>query len=401
MSKSVGVPVSDHFYFFAAPHRSTAVVLPFDLHEMVANWAALRSDMAKSRPAAFHREEWAYLISFLDKSNLLSPFLRFFGEPVASPTNAINRMLRPRGPVAVWLPGNVSLLGPLTLILLSLTGNALRLKSSSQGENLSQAFLDFALKHLPPGPLSRCLQERVLVEAFDRHDARNEEMAAEAALRIVFGADTAAAAVEMLPHPIDSIGFAFANRQSQAWLEYAAVDDDTLVQLIKVFAIYGQAGCTSPQKVILLDGRLSEAKSLQERLLRLWPKVINRDLPMHVVSSNVLAFQLANALGWEAALVARNGAVLAVGEMDAPALPALMCLSITPATLEQAVSRLPENIQTIGYALRNPADAGWLTTLARSRIKRFVPLARMHHFGPVWDGWAFWQQAFEEIELQQ
>ncbi|NUM76082.1 hypothetical protein HUU40_17090 [candidate division KSB1 bacterium] len=393
--------MSDHFYYFAAPYCRTAVVLPFDLQEVVANWAALRPDMVKSRPAAFNRDEWAYLISFLDQSNLLSPFRRCFGEPALTSTDVINRMMRPRGPIAVWLPGNVSLLGPLTLILLSLTGNALRLKSSSQGENMSQAFLDFALAHLPTGPLSGCLRERVRVEAFSRQDARNEEMARDAALRVVFGADAAAAAVDMLPHPTDSVGFAFANRQSQAWLDYAAIDDDTLVQLIKVFAIYGQAGCTSPQKVILLDGRLSEARLLRDRLLHLWPKVINRDLPMHVASSNVLTFQLANALGWEAALSARNGAVVAVGEIDAPAFSALMFLPITPATLEQAMSRLPGNIQTIGYALRNPADAKWLTTLARSHVKRFVPLVRMHHFGPVWDGWAFWEQAFEEIEIQQ
>jgi len=393
--------MSDHFHYFFSSHQRTIVVLPFDLSSVLSDWTGLRSAMIKSRPTGFNRDEWAYLISFLDKNKLLSPFLQSFGEPAPNSTGVVNRMMRPRGPIAVWLPGNVSLLGPLTLILLSLTGNALRMKSSSQDENISQTFLDFALQHLPAGPLLSYLRERIRLETFDRHDARNREMAEHAALRLVFGADEAAAAIEALPHSIDSIGFAFVDRQSEVWMEYDAADDDVLVQLIKVFAVYGQAGCTSPQRVILLEGRLSEAKQLHQRLLRLWPKVINHDFPMHVASSNILAFQLANALGWQAALVPRHGAVLAVGKLDSPAFSALMSLPIIPATLEQAISRLPVNIQTIGYALKSPADARWLEILARSRVKRFVPLSRMHHFGPVWDGWAFWNQAFEEIEIQQ
>jgi len=28
-----------------------------------------------------------------------------------------------------------------------------------------------------------------------------------------------------------------------------------------------------------------------------------------------------------------------------------------------------------------------------------VPIGNMHHFGPVWDGYGFWRQLFEEIEI--
>jgi hypothetical protein len=38
--------------------------------------------------------------------------------------------------------------------------------------------------------------------------------------------------------------------------------------------------------------------------------------------------------------------------------------------------------------------------MARARVKRFVPLSAMHHFGPVWDGYDYLLQLFECMELQ-
>ena len=49
--------------------------------------------------------------------------------------------------------------------------------------------------------------------------------------------------------------------------------------------------------------------------------------------------------------------------------------------------------------LADASDPAWLTLLAGSSIKRFVPLARMHHFCPLWAGANFWRQTFEEVEL--
>ena len=35
-----------------------------------------------------------------------------------------------------------------------------------------------------------------------------------------------------------------------------------------------------------------------------------------------------------------------------------------------------------------------------TKAKRFVPVSSMHHFGHVWDGYAFWRQLFEEVEVR-
>jgi hypothetical protein len=64
------------------------------------------------------------------------------------------------------------------------------------------------------------------------------------------------------------------------------------------------------------------------------------------------------------------------------------------------VAHLPPNIQTLGHSFVDPQDQRWLRLAARTRIKRLVPIARMHHFGPLWDGQRFWDQCFEEVEVQ-
>ena len=218
-------------------------------------------------------------------------------------------------------------------------------------------------------------------------------------MRIVFGTDAAAAAVEALPHPLDSVGFAFYDRRSEAWVSADAVDDALLETLIRVFAIYGQAGCTSPRRVVLVDGAAAEARAVRDRLAELWPRVVRGRPPQHLASSCVMAQQWAAALGWDALLVPSHAAVLATGESDLEPFFGPMSLPIVSASLERAVEELPENIQTIGYAVREAGSPPWLEVVARTRAKRFVPLARMHHFGPVWDGADFWRQSFEYVEI--
>jgi len=60
---------------------------------------------------------------------------------------------------------------------------------------------------------------------------------------------------------------------------------------------------------------------------------------------------------------------------------------------------LPANIQTIGHVVKYPNDPKWLQMLERTHVLRWVPLGRMHHFGPVWDGQDFWRQLFTWVEV--
>jgi len=397
--------MSNVLHLYATPNLCTAVALPFAVEEMIADWSALRTKMARQVPASFARDEWAYLISFLDRANLSRPFYEAFGEPVTSPTAPIQFLMRPRGSVGIWLPNNVSLLGPLTLILLSLTGNSIKMKGGSESEDLTSIFLDFARKNLPSCALLSFLDQCVNHEVFDRSDVRNEKFAAKVQVRIVFGSDEAAEAVHRMPHPVDSVGFSFSDRRSEAWLETSAATDELLIDLINVFAIYGQAGCTSPRRVVLLDASLPDALALRDRIAALLPQVIRQVPAPHIASDNIMARQCAAAYGWNAALTEHNGAMLACGAYDLEEFAGQMTLMIVPASVAEAASSLPPNIQTVGYGFA-ASDAGsinnrWLELVARSGIKRLVPIARMHHFGPVWDGQAYWRQSFETVEIQQ
>ena len=388
----------DSLTYFESAFGRTALALPFSLPQIVAEWGALRNSMRKTVPVEFSRDEWAYLMAFLSPENLHAPFLEAFGRPAEGACPS--RLVRPHGVVAVWLPNNVSLLGPLTLILLTLTGNRILLKGGSRSQDLTGAFLAFAHEHLADGPLRIHLAQQVHLEVFAHGDCRQPEMLEQADVRIVFGSDAAAAAIHGAAPPLRGTGFSFVDRQSQAWIEAGAATDEVLSNLIRVFAIYGQAGCTSPRRVILLNGTRVQAEGLRSRMLELWPQVLRLRPPVHVASANTMALQWAAAVGWNAAAAVNRHAVIGVGDLSLETIDAPMFLPICPATPEEAARRLPANIQTLGHALLDPADPRWLRLAAATPIKRLVPIARMHHFGPLWDGQRFWSQCFEEIEIQ-
>jgi hypothetical protein len=364
---------------------------------MIEDWAGLRSAMRKHVPEEFSRDEWAYLMAFLAPENLRAPFVAAFGT--AADQSSASRLARPRGAVGVWLPNNVSLLGPLTLILLSLTGNRLLLKGGSRGTDLAGPFLDFARRWAPDGALRSYLAANVEYAVFDHSDIRHRTMLDEADVRIVFGSDAACSAIQKESSFGDTVGFSFLDRQSQAWIENGAATDDVLRNLIRVFAIYGRAGCTSPHRVVLLDGTHEQAQTLKARILALWPEVFRFRPPQYVASGNTLAQQWAAACGWEVALVVDRQAVVGVADLSVTAIDSPMFLAISPAPMKDAVASLPPSIQTLGHAFQNPQDPKWLMLAASTSIKRLVPIARMHHFGALWDGHKFWEQCFEEVEI--
>ena len=360
----------DHLHYFQAGERHCAVALPFPLAAVVEEWRGLRSSMARQCFEPFTREEWGYLLEYLEPSNLLLPFVQSFGKLVQMPTGDVEHLLRPRGLVAVWLPNNVGILGPLMLVIISLTGNPVKLKVASQGQNLAKAFMDFALPRLSSGSLRMYLEHSVVVERFDHGDSRNLTMAAEASVRLSFGSDESVAVIEALPHPIDSIGFGFRGRQSEAWIEAALVDEAVLRELIQVFSVYGQAGCTSPRRLVVLDGHIADCIRIRDELLRLWPQIVQGEPSMSVASANVAAKQWAMAAGWDAVLAQGNACVLAIGSIELPTVPNVMTLEIVPATVDDTINHLPANIQTIGYMIRNARVSRWLSVLASTKVKR-------------------------------
>jgi hypothetical protein len=392
--------MSEVFHYFESPAGATALLLPFELSRVVGDWHKLRSIMVRKLPKEFTREEWGYLMTFLGRENLKRPFNICFGAECPYPNQGIHWIYKPRGTISIWLPNNVSLLGPLMLILLSLTGNPMQIKGGFQGKDLTGSFLAFCKENLISGPLLTFLDHSVNFGVFERSDSRSFDMATDARIRIIFGSQKTAEAINAYPHPSESICFPFIDRSSEAWIESDEIDEEIMTTLLKVFAIYGQAGCTSPRRVVLLNGDKEETSRFCDGLAALWSKIIPKSTDASVASNNFMAYQLAAALGWDAILVPFNAAVIASGSIDLAVVEEPMTLSVVSATPENALKKLPSNIQTIGYALKKPRDEKWIRLFAAASVKRAVPVGRMHHFGPVWDGFEFWRQTFEIVEVQ-
>jgi len=381
---------------FASGGRRTRVFLPFRLDAVLDDWSSLRAAMIRSKPDGFTRTEWAYLVSFLDRDALAGVFRDAFGEPEAGGGGGagVDAVAGAGGMVAVWLPSNVSLLGALLLVLLSLTGNPVRVKAGSRGDDLTRAFLDYALDRLAPGPLREHLAGAVVVETFSREDPRNAEWASRAHVRLAFGSDAGVAAVEALPHPEDSVGFSFGHRVSQAWIEPETCGERDLETLLRVFDVYGQSACTSPGRVVLLDATPDQARLLRDRLLSLWPRVLPRRPETIVASTGLLDDQWARMEGWDSRLVPGNGAAIAVGGAGMSPPAGQRILPLMPMKMREALASLPANIQTVGHALSPAVERDLAPRLTARGVLRFVPVAEMHHFGPVWDGQDYWRRTF-------
>ena len=179
------------------------------------------------------------------------------------------------------------------------------------------------------------------------------------------------------------------------------IGDDIHVVANRILDIFlTGAGCTSPRCVYLIDGNKSQAQEMCQTLTDLWPDTIQQLPAPHTASSVVMASQWGKSVGWDVQLANNNSAVIAFGKKDTPIIQSNMFLPISWTTLSERIKTLPHNIQTIGYETKKEMISNWMENLSETRVKRFVPLPEMHHFGPTWDGFSFWRQLFEEVEIR-
>jgi hypothetical protein len=385
-------------HYFRSNSGLHRVLLPFPLSDILEGYAELRTRMVRHMPEEFAREEWAYLIRFIDPPQLQRLFTASFGEESPA-VPGVDVVYRPRGRIALWLPNNVSLLGPLLLVLCSITGNPVTAKRGLDAVDLAGAFQKFVLEHSAHPALLNYFNRAVDILALDRDDPGQHKMSKAAAVRIVFGSDAAARAVDSLGHRPDAPLFSFIDRSSEAWIGSGEATDAVLSDLIKVFAIYGKAGCTSPRRLILLNATRAEAIAVRNRICALWPSLVRQDAQPHHASENVMAAQWAAALGWDVATVDRNRGLVAVGSLELAPFESHLSLCIVPATLEQACGSVPKNLQTIGLAGGGRASEIASMVSEKTTAKRIVEIGSMHHFDGLWDGFPFWLHLFEHIPV--
>ena len=384
--------------YFRQQGVSYCVGLGVQLENIIDAYQEVRIKMIRNVPADFTRDEWAYLIAFLEKKNLLKPFEQNFGQQISEAPFEYYFKIKPR--VATWLPNNVSLLGPLTFTLLSLTGCKQKIKVGSHADNLLVKFIEYLRKHSTSEELLSYLEKDVKVHQFDRMNPLNQDFSKWADVRIVYGGDSAAASIDKMTHPINSMGVYFSNKKSEVWVEKDSITDSFCIDLIKVFSIYGQAGCTSPQKVCIVNGDSKDVLELKRKIFALWPDNVNALPAQHLASENILASQLAKIKGFEAQLLPQNSGVIYSGNPITEIISSAMSLGIEALSFDECIRSLPDNIQTIGVAFQKQETHQLLIRmLSETNIKRVVPVIQMHHFSNVWDGYNLFGQIFEQKEL--
>ena len=68
------------------------------------------------------------------------------------------------------------------------------------------------------------------------------------------------------------------------------------------------------------------------------------------------------------------------------------CFAAVQTVMEITVARCIT--QPRPHAVPSPRTQELAPLLAARGVLRFVPVAEMHHFGPVWDGQEYWLRTF-------
>ena len=83
-------------------------------------------------------------------------------------------------------------------------------------------------------------------------------------ISFIFGSDESAVAIQVIDHKPESLVFSFVDKKSEAWITPGLATDDVLKQLLRVFSIYGKAGCTSPAKLVLIDQSTEDSSRMSD-----------------------------------------------------------------------------------------------------------------------------------------
>lgn len=363
------------------------VCLPVPLPELLEEWNEVRKLMIRKMNSDFTRHEWAYLISFLDPKELENVFNRELCSDQ-------DLLFRPVSKVALWLPNNVSLLGPLTFILLSLVAPELRVKLGSRGKNLLGSFTNWIVENTQGRILKEWIKEKVQIANFDRTDPRNAEMAGWAERRILFGGNSAAEAIESLPHPLGSKAFYFTDKVSEAWVEPSCITKENVVKLGKVFSIYGQAGCTSPKRVLIPGGTKEDAMKIVNLFKSHWREIQINPAELFTASELIMSSQINNFSGIDQGIIGSNEALISIIKKGEIPYPSNSSLVLYPISESEILESQASNLQTIGHVLEEPENEKWKAIFTKSPATRFVSVESMHHFSPRWDGISWWRELF-------
>lgn len=303
----------------------------------------------------------------------------------------------PVGVVGHWPAGNVEIQPILSMTCALLGGNAALVRVPRGLVDLTQVLMERLAQSDPDERLTR----RILMAAFEhsRYDL-HEAMARGVDGAMIWGGQEAVLQVRSLPFPHWTRLAVFGPRISVAAMDAGAWSHPDqqktwCLRMARDLWQFDQQACSSPQVLYL---EREPGKSTAEFLSNLQREFENenhahprRTIPAALTSSisRARASWLLSDPSHRAVFPLGPDWTLLIGSGSGLPQPVqgktLTVLEVND--LEEAVSKLDGNVQTLGLGMANAEKEKKIALLAGQKgIDRIVKLGRMHTFVPPWDG---------------
>ncbi len=330
-----------------------------------------------------------------------------------------DNILKPRGIVLHFPPGNIDTMFIYSWILSLLVGNVNIIRISNINRNEIVNILLRKITSLFEKNDHVEIKKRTIIVSYGHDDLITKQLSTYCDVRIIWGGDHTIHSIRQTPIPARAIELTFADRFSYCALNaeaFLSLSDQKALHLSEKFANdafwFSQLACSSPKAVIWIGNDIS----IERAKKTFWQHV------------EEVVHKKFNYLNHEPALVMRRytNAMLYLAEHDAMSMtgPLQICparihfqrltddmkgqhdglglfLEVHFKNLQLALSSFTPKDQTLTYYGFSKAELILAThNLSSSALDRVIPIGEALSFSAIWDGFNLLKSLTRIIEVR-
>ncbi len=376
----------------AAELRSTAPQLRPFAPEILDFVAALSRSIFQSKEASAY-PELAALAFWMRKAELQRLSQDFENA------NTPGVLWMPRGVVLHFPPANVDTIFVYSWLLAMLTGNRSVLRLSTRTSPQADLLCDLLAARLErAGPE---LKNSIAVLRYGHESAITAELSAMCDVRVIWGGNSAVAAIRAVPLPYHAKEIAFPDRSSLAVVDaeqYLRLDDTQSQELAHSFYNdvfwFDQMACSSPRQLVWIGCAERVKLASRQFIQRLADMTASRGYSLATgawLQKFVFTCRAILEQPVESVISNQSMTVLELDQIASP--PEEHCGSgllfqVRADSLLNLVPYLHRRDQTLSHFGFSEAELTALATaLGGQAIDRIVPIGRALDFHRYWDGY--------------